>query len=290
MVLPDLRNGYVDLATYLLNEGYPVRSRGLDTLELTGVQLEFPDPTGVMLPVGVGRRVNSRLAAVEALQLISGTFDANLVRRAAPAYADVLVRPDDLAYGAYGPRLREQLDEVTSLLTGNPRTRRAVLSIWREDDLTHDGDRPCTLSLQFLLRYDQRLGDDALELIVTMRSQDLFLGVPYDLFMFSQLQASLAYHLGVGVGRYVHQVGSLHLYDRDREAIGMLTACPADRPPPLDYPRGVRSWNETSYPTETAARLLTRDLDDVERHDNAWYLRQLAQLGVGGLVEAELNR
>jgi thymidylate synthase len=272
--LADLRNGYVELLVWLIRHGRHTTSRDLPTVELTGVTLEFPDAFEVMLPVGVNRKINSRLAAVETLQLLSGSFDADVIRRAAPSYVDVLVHPDDMAYGAYGPRLSRQLDAVVALLRREPDTRRAVLTIWREDDLTHDGDRPCTLTLQFLLRGGR------LELIVTMRSQDAWLGVPYDLFMFTQLQLSVACHLEVDAGRYVHHVGSLHLYDRNREAAGTLVMCPVDRPWPVDYPTGVRTNRGTDYPTEVAARLLTGDVNDYELGANAWYLRQLAALGV----------
>lgn len=288
--LPDLRNGYVTLVDWVSQLGDRVASRGLPTRELTGVTLEFPDPTTPLLPLGVGRGVNARLAAVEALQFISGTFDGDLIRRAAPGYADVLVRPDDLAYGAYGPRVRRQLDAVISELHGSPTTRRAVVAIWREDDLTHDGDRPCTVALQFLLRPRAATNELELRMVVTMRSQDVWLGVPYDVFMFSQLQLSLAHHLGVAVGRYTHHVGSLHLYDRDRDAADRLRPCPADRLPPVDYPRGVATWDDASYPTEAAEWLLDGSYDMLVTGHHGWYLRQLAQLGATRLTDAEVDR
>ena len=272
--LYDLRNGYVDLLIWLTNHGRSRVSRGLSSVALTGVTLEFPDPTQVMLPLSVNRRINARLAAVEALQLAAGTFDADLLRRAAPSYVDVMVRPDDLMYGAYGPRLRRQLDQVYHELRDDPGSRRTVLSIWREEDLTHDGDRPCTLSTQF------QVEDGRLELIVTMRSNDVWLGTPYDIFIWSQLQASYARQLGVAVGKYVHQVGNLHLYDRDREAADMLVKCRPDEPVPADYPRGVVAVHEADYPSEVARRLLDGTHSDEEAYANPWYVYQLARLGV----------
>lgn len=276
--LRDLRNGYVDLCDWVQSLGRPVTSRGLDTVELTGVTLEFRAPTGVMLPLGVGRGINTRLAAVEALQLLSGTGDVALLRRASPQYTDVLVDPAAAAYGAYGPRLRAQLTSVIELLRRDPTTRRAVLSIWSVDDLTHDGDRPCTIALQFLVR------NGRLELVVSMRSQDVWLGVPYDVFMFTQLQRSLARQLGVGTGRYVHHVGSLHLYDRDSDSVGRLRPVDEHRPPPADYPAGVdASFGDTFV--ETAVALVEGAFDLVDTQHNAWYVRQLAALGVGSPPE-----
>lgn len=273
LVLPDLRNGYVQLVSTLLDGGDLVAGRDGLTRELTGITLVFPDPTATLLPLGVNRKVNTRLAAVETVQLLAGTFDAVLVQRAAPGYVGVLADPDDPSYGTYGPRLRHQLEQVYVELRDRPTSRRAVLAIWREEDLYHDGDRPCTLTLQFLRRAR------GLELHVTMRSQDAWLGVPYDVFMFSQLQLSLARQLDVPVGRYVHHVGSLHLYERDREAAGMLVSCPADRPRPVDYPTGVVSTRSDYRFTETAMSLVERTLSDEDARANAWYVRQLAELG-----------
>lgn len=282
--LSDLRNGYVDLVDWVLSLGEPVTSRGLPTTELTGVTIEVPRPTGVMLPVGVNRRVNQRLAAVEALQLLSGTADVELLRRASPNYTEVLVDPAAAAYGAYGPRLREQLTTLVTELRRHPASRRAVLAVWRPDDLFHDGDRPCTLTLQFLVRGGR------LELIVNMRSQDVWLGVPYDLFMFTQLQRSLARALGVGTGRYVHHVGSLHLYDRDVEAARRLTYVADDLPPPAYYPRGIVAVDSPEEFPEAATRLVTFAFDGRDADANPWYVRQLAQLGTTRLTDVEVDR
>lgn len=273
VALDDLRNGYVYITSWLLDTGRRVESRDGGVIELTGVTLLFNDPTTVMLPVGVNRKVNTKLAAVEALQLISGTFDADLIRRTAPGYAEVLVDPDDPNYGAYGPRLRHQLDEVYRELRARPTSRRAVLSIWREDDLYHDGDRPCTLTLQFLVR------DGRLELIVNMRSQDVWLGVPYDVFMFSQLQLSLARQLAVDVGRYTHHVGSLHLYDRDREAAGTLVSCSNDRPRPINYPAGVVPVHSNDTFVDVATSLVEGNFNHEEAVANMWYTHQLDAVG-----------
>jgi thymidylate synthase len=50
-----------------------------------------------------------------------------------------------------------------------------------------------------------------------MRSNDAFVGLPHDVFSFTMLQEVVARALRVDVGTYNHYVGSLHLYDRDRD-------------------------------------------------------------------------
>ena len=65
---------------------------------------------------------------------------------------------------------------------------------------------PCTLGYRFLIRQGR------LEMHTSMRSQDLWLGFPYDIFATTLLQELMAGWLGVEVGEYHHHVDSLHLY------------------------------------------------------------------------------
>lgn len=267
--MEDLRNDYVYLVNWLARTGRRVESRGLATREQTGVTLVFPPHARTLLPVGVGRGVNTRLAAVEALQLLAGEAHADLVVRAAPNFEDVLVDPSSRDYGAYGPRLADRLSGCYTLLRQDPSTRRAVATIWEPRDLLHDGDRPCTLSLQFLLR------DDQLELHVTMRSQDVWLGLCYDGFMFAQAQHTLARRLGVDVGCYVHHVGSLHLYESNIDtAIAKLGTTGKPRP---ELPTGVVAPDGTTA-TLVARRFLANSASDAERELNPWYARQVDAL------------
>lgn len=57
------------------------------------------------------------------------------------------------------------------------------------------------------------LRDGRLDAICTMRSNDAMLGMPYDVFLFTMIQEMAATTLGCKLGRYYHQVASLHLYE-----------------------------------------------------------------------------
>jgi thymidylate synthase len=275
--MEDLRNDYVFLVNWLARTGSRVESRGLATREQTGVTLVFPAHSRTFLPIGIGRGVNTKLAAIEALQLLSGEARSDLVKLAAPNFEDVLVDPSNRDYGAYGPRIADRLSGVYTLLKRDSTTRRAVATIWEPRDLLHNGDRPCTLSLQFLLR------DDRLEMHVTMRSQDVWLGLCYDGFMFTQAQHTLARRLDVEVGTYVHHVGSLHLYESNIEsAIARLLT--TSKPAP-ELPTGVVAPDGTTA-TLVAKRFLTNSASGAERESNPWYQRQIENLYADALRQA----
>jgi thymidylate synthase len=280
--MADLRNDYVFLVGWLARTGQRVESRGLATRELTGITLVFPGRTDAvlarpMLPVDVGRRTNTKLAALEALQLVAGEARSDLLKLAAPQFDDVLVKPDDPDYGAYGPRLVKQLSQAYTLLKRDPSTRRAVATIWEPRDLVHDGDRPCTLTFQFLIR------NDVLELHVNMRSQDVWLGLTYDAFMFTQIQETLAARLGVGVGSYVHHVGSFHIYERDVERA--LTDLQTSAKLPPELPHGVIAPPDTTS-TMVARRFLNNAASRAEKKLNPWYAQQIERLYADALKKA----
>lgn len=109
----------------------------------------------------------------------------------------------------------DQWDMVKQLLQTNPNSRQAVIHIKEARDLVNDPtkDVNCTIALQFFIR------NGKLDMITTMRSNDVWLGLPYDLFNFTCMQIQLAMELGVGIGTYYHNAGSLHLYKRDVEKI-----------------------------------------------------------------------
>ena len=217
LILNDLQSGYVALVKQLLDYGQPVMVRDQLTTEITAATLIFPYPDSIMLPVGTGRAINLKLATVEALQLVAGESRGDLVLKAAPEFVNVLVDPTDLDYGAYGPRLAGQLAEVVALLRRDPTSRQGIATIWHQGDLTHVGDRPCTIFMHFMIR------NHRLELHTHMRSNDVWLGTPYDVFAFTQLQLTMARALQREPGQYVHHATSLHLYDRNRERAGQLT-------------------------------------------------------------------
>jgi thymidylate synthase len=166
------------------------------------------------------RKLGYRFMAAEAAWILSGSdstaglieYNKNLLN-----YSD-----DGLTfYGAYGPRIKDQLAYVVNALAQDPSSRRAVLTLWRQNPPATK-DTPCTLSAQFLIR------EEKLHCVVTMRSSDTWMGLPYDIFAFSMLAATVFLKLrtqGVqlkGLGNLVNFAGSRHLYQQDIDKINEL--------------------------------------------------------------------
>jgi len=203
---------YIDVLEELTNDDADyceVAPRGQPCREMLARTLVLEDPTRnvVTLPE---RKLNYYFMVAEWLWVIGGRDD---VASIAPYNKRIADFSDDGAtfFGAYGPRVVRDIYSVINLLRRDPDTRQGVLSPWRPESLTvPTKDVPCTLTLQAFVR------DGELDLHVNMRSNDAWLGLPYDIFNFTQIQRTLACELGVIPGFYVHHVGSLHLYERDR--------------------------------------------------------------------------
>lgn len=85
--------------------------------------------------------------------------------------------------------------------------------------------------------------NNRLNLIVNMRSNDIFKGLTFDVFQFTLLQELMAAELGVELGTYTHIDNNLHVYENDipkiRQMLDSGTVEPELLPPiPKDFRRG----------------------------------------------------
>lgn len=219
-----------------LQAGEKVSPRGQQCREVMNYTCHIDHPH--LIPFEVpGRNLRPFIGAVEALQLVGQVANPEIVIAGSGVMANYA--DHGTFHGAYGQRVYGQLHRVEELLKRDPDSRQAVISIYDggRDLLQPVRDIPCTLTIQFYIR------GGALGMRVSMRSNDVWLGLPYDLIQFAALQCALADSLGIPAGVYTHTVGSLHLYERDVEKVGSIPTIP----PPLSHERTYqRLWGGNS--------------------------------------------
>ena len=179
----------------VLCDGAVVKSRAGVTREVLNASLVVTDPSRRCLLNG-RRNLDPHYACGELLWYMSGKKDARMMVAYAPQYVHFLDGRHD-AYGAYGHRWSlpfvmigappGQIGEAIKVLKQSRDSRQAVVTSWYPNDVhaARSGmhkDIPCTLSLQFLVR------DGRLHMTTTMRSNDVWLGLPYDAFCFMTIQ------------------------------------------------------------------------------------------------------
>lgn len=237
LTIEGMSDGYVRLIEAIAGNGHSTSPRGQETIEVIGAQFTLRDPLD-NLPTHTGRKLNVKIAIAEAMQLIAGRSYPELMVEIAPNFRN-FTDGGTWFHGAYGPRLMRQIPTLLRTIANDPDTRQALATIW---DPQYDGyadvrDTPCTIAMQFFQRSGQ------LEMVLTMRSNDIYWGVPYDVFQFTTLQIQLAHCLGLDAGPYHHQAGSLHIYTRDAAALSQVHAAPHPTHP-LDQRISIRpEWN-----------------------------------------------
>lgn len=191
----------------------PSRDGGVVS-EICEAVLCVEDPTRNIVSSPI-RNMPMRYAVGELAWYLSGSNRVSDISRFAKKWA-AISDDGETNNSAYGWRIFNkfgfnQWETVKEALQEDPNSRQAVIHI-KDADNRPTKDLPCTVYLQFLIR------DGKLNLSVHMRSNDIWMGVPYDMFSFCFLQMKMAMELGVDIGTYTHYAGSLHLYERDYEA------------------------------------------------------------------------
>jgi thymidylate synthase len=202
----------------ILRNGERIKASKGWNRELSGIVLELRNPLARLSRTETKGTVFSCLG--ETLWYLAKSNELQFIKYYISVYGK-FAESDGTVHGAYGPRLFgmragiNQIDNVIKLLRRKPTSRQAVVQLFNAEDLLKAySDIPCTCTMQFFVR------KGSLHLVVHMRSNDAFLGLPHDVFAFTFIQELVARSLGLRLGTYKHMVGSLHVYDVDRKKVG----------------------------------------------------------------------
>lgn len=198
---------YLNLCKKLYTEGEKVGN----TLELNNVQITLNNIEENI--VGI-RNLSASYLFGEWLWYFTARNDVNFISKFGSAWKKLT---DDgvTNNSAYGYIMMkkfgfDQIGKIIDLLRADPNSRRAVINLnTPNEDVISTKDEPCTIALQFRIR------NGKLYCTTMMRSNDIWLGLPYDIAFFTELQMFIADALGVKYGTYTHFDVSLHVYERD---------------------------------------------------------------------------
>ena len=108
----------------------------------------------------------------------------------------------------YHRRMENQIPWLIDELKRNADSRRAVIIIREEHDLSSDSPA-CLQHIQFMIR------GGSLHCKVLFRSNDATKATFMNAFALVMLQKRIADTLGIPVGSYTHRANSFHVYERD---------------------------------------------------------------------------
>lgn len=189
-------------------------SKGAAT-EITGILLKIANPRARLSRTETRSTLFTCLG--EFMWYLAGSNNLEFIAYYIPNYGKY---SDDkkTIYGGYGPRLfgknkYAQFDRIINILRTKQDSRQAVIQLFDSNDIVESHrDIPCTCTIQLFLRKGK------LDMLVNMRSNDAYMGLPHDIFCFTLFQEIIARAVHAELGIYKHAVGSLHLYDENRLA------------------------------------------------------------------------
>jgi thymidylate synthase len=181
------------------------------TRELIGHAFEIADPSASVV-VSPKRSAHLEFSVGLFLWTLAGSDNESWIRYYNPRASDFSEDGVHLS-AAFGRRLFtesgvDQLEAIAKRMTSDPHTRRSAATILLpHDNQSPTRDYPCAIAVQYFQR------DDALHALTFMRSQSALRVLPYDVFVFMNLQRWFAARMGLKAGTYKHISSSLHLYE-----------------------------------------------------------------------------
>ncbi|WP_157672093.1 thymidylate synthase [Cellvibrio sp. PSBB006] len=229
------------------NDCFSINPSKGDAREIFGTLLELKNPRSRLSRTEIKGTPFSCLG--ELSWYLSGSDKLNHMQYYLPEYRKAS-DDNETVHGAYGPRLKrmhkkyDQLEEIVSFLRRKTDSRRAVIQIYDASDLFYNGnDVPCTTNIQFAVR------NSKLYMLTSMRSNDVYLGLPHDIFCFTMIQEIIASRLNIELGTYQHSVGSLHLYGKHEQKAKKFidegwqsTTSTMNKMPSVDVTRDVKKF------------------------------------------------
>ena len=171
-------------------------------------------------PVITGRKMFQKTFDTEFEWFINGETNIQRFRDANVKIWDAWADKNGDLGPVYGHQMRnfndQNIDQMQMLidnLIDDPDSRRHIISLWNPAQTNQMALPPCYLYFQFFV--------DGLDLnmFVVQRSGDMFLGIPYDVALFSKILLYVADKVALQANFIDIQIVDAHVYNNQHDAI-----------------------------------------------------------------------
>lgn len=237
----------------LLKEAQARDTRGHKCFELNGpymFKIKNPCARHITIPERKWLKV---LPYAESLWIASGRNDIYFINHYLNRMGNYSDNQETMR-GGYGPRIRhfngssedydhrvisneseketDQFRYIVDCFKEDLNTRRAIIDLGdpmkdcfdSERKLKTTKDLPCTRTLQFV----KQASSDKLDLIVSMRSNDLIYGASaVNIFNYTFMLEYFSSILGLEIGEYIHIANNMHYYEKFDELVRRIASIEA---------------------------------------------------------------
>ncbi|MCF6808344.1 thymidylate synthase [Thiotrichales bacterium 19S9-12] len=226
---------YLQFLDHILTHGVKKSDRtGTGTTSVFGYQMRFDLNKG--FPLVTTKKIHLRSVIYELLWFLKGETNIKYLQdNGVRIWNEWALDNGDLG-PVYGKQWRswntpdgktiDQIQEVLTLIKTKPDSRRLIVNAWNPavlpDEAISPQDNvkmgkaalpPCHTLFQFYV------ANNKLSCMLTQRSADAFLGVPFNIASYALLTHIMADQAGLGVGEFIFSGGDCHIYHNHQEQI-----------------------------------------------------------------------
>ncbi|CAH1192555.1 Thymidylate synthase [Paenibacillus auburnensis] len=213
---------YLDLLQDVLDHGTTKSDRtGTGTLSVFGRQLRFDLSEG--FPLVTTKRIHLKSVVYELLWFLKGDTNTSYLKENGVSIWDEWADENGELGPVYGSQWRaweskdgrtiDQISAVIESIKHNPDSRRHIVSAWNVGEIEEMKLPPCHFVFQFYV------ADGKLSCMLTMRSVDTFLGLPFNIASYALLTHMVAQQTGLEVGDFIWSGGDVHIYTNHLEQV-----------------------------------------------------------------------
>ncbi|GIP19898.1 thymidylate synthase [Paenibacillus sp. J22TS3] len=225
---------YLDLLKDIQEHGTRKDDRtGTGTISVFGRQLRFDLSKG--FPLVTTKRIHLKSVIHELLWFLKGDTNITYLKEHGVRIWDEWADENGDLGPVYGSQWRSWetpdgrvIDQITNVVEGiknNPDSRRHLVSAWNVAEIENMKLPPCHFVFQFYV------ADGKLSCMLTMRSVDTFLGLPFNIASYALLTHMVAQQCDLEVGEFIWSGGDVHIYTNHLEQVQLqLTRTPYELP------------------------------------------------------------
>lgn len=202
---------YKDLIKDILINGEeePVRDDNVAKV-LFGKQLEFCN-NSKLFPILTSKEMYFKNIKYELKWILDGLTNVNYLKNNGVSIWNKWANNEGEIGDTYGKQLRsfngiDQLKTIISELEKFKYSRQLVISLWNPVAISQGNIKPCYHAFQFVYTSNK------LNIIVSQRSADVFVGLPYDMGTFNLLLLLVCNEYGFQPGKVQINIGNAHIY------------------------------------------------------------------------------